>query len=191
LAYKYGTDKCPQIKHVYTPFYYGMFKDRRASIKKVLELGIGKYEGMKHVDMVFDPKLNRHYQRGASLKMWRDFFPNAQVYGADIAPETMFEEERITTILCDETKKEDLVALIAKTGSDIDFFVDDGSHVKEHQIFTAQTIIPLIKKEMVYVIEDVAFPDTIAKALSEYNCLIPELPGRKYPKGRLVVIENK
>lgn len=37
LAYKYGTDKCPQIKHFYTPYYYKLFKDRRLSVKKVLE----------------------------------------------------------------------------------------------------------------------------------------------------------
>ena len=77
--------------------------------------------------------------------MWRDFFPNAHIYGADIRPETIFNDERITTYLCDERKKEDLVNLIKNTGSDIDIFVDDGSHHLNDQIFTCKTLMPLLK----------------------------------------------
>ena len=108
LAFKYGTDKTPEIKHPYTPFYYELLKDKRKTIKTVLELGIGTYDTMQHVRVVYDPRLKRDYHRGASLKMWRDFFPNAQIYGADISKEAMFKGKRITTLLCDETKKEDL-----------------------------------------------------------------------------------
>ena len=109
IAYKYGTDKCPQLRHSYTPFYYELLKDRRQSIKKVLEMGIGYFEGMPEKKVVFDPSLKRNYHRGASLYMWRDFFPNAKIYGADVRPETMFKDERIETFLCDETKKEENV----------------------------------------------------------------------------------
>src|SRR3989344_4764947 len=120
IAYKYGTDKCPQIKHSYTPFYYKLLNRRRKSIKKVLEIGIGYYKTMQDVAVIYDRGLKRYYHRGASLKMWRDFFPNAQIYGADIRPETIFEDERIKTYLCDERKEKDLIRLIEKTGSDID-----------------------------------------------------------------------
>ena len=190
LCYKYGSDKCPQIKHSYTPFYYNLLKDRQQTIKKVLEMGIGTYKDMKHVDRVFDPRLNRHYQKGASLKMWRDFFPNAQIYGADYEPDTLFQEERIETFLCDERKKEDLIGLVEKTGSDIDLFVDDGSHQKEHQIFLCQTIKPLLKDDVIYIIEDVGFPDHIKEALNEYDCQVPRIRSR-WPKSRLVVVRNK
>ena len=27
IAFKYGVDKCPQINHAFTPFYYNLFKD--------------------------------------------------------------------------------------------------------------------------------------------------------------------
>ena len=40
LAYKYGTDKCPQLKHSYTPFYYQLLKSKRQKIKKILEMDI-------------------------------------------------------------------------------------------------------------------------------------------------------
>ena len=78
LAFKYGTDKCPQLNHAYTPFYYELLKDKRQSIKKVLEMGIGNRELQK--------KYFPHCVTGASLFMWKDFFPNAQIYGADNDP---------------------------------------------------------------------------------------------------------
>lgn len=181
LAYKYGTDKCPQLKHSYTPFYYELLRDRRKSIKKVLEMGVGQTR----------KSLQKGYlQRGASLYMWRDFFPNAKVYGADIHPETMFRDVRIETFLCDETKKENLVELIKRTGSDIDLFIDDGSHHKRWQIFLCRNLMPILQKEIIYIIEDVRFPQEVINALGDYGCQIVEFSG-KYPDDRLIVVRNK
>jgi len=181
IAYKYGTDKCPQLKHSYTPFYYELLKDRRGSIKKVLEMGIGYERKSIHKE---------YLQRGASLYMWRDFFPNAQIYGADINPETIFKDERIETFLCDERKKGDLMELIKKTGSDIDLFIDDGHHHKRWQITMCRTIMPLLKKEIIYIIEDVRSPQEIKDALSIYNCQVPEIL-KKYLDEGLIVVKNK
>lgn len=180
LAYKYGTDKCPQIKHAYTPFYYKLLNKRRLSIKKVLEVGIGYY------------KRNRHnLLRGASLYMWREFFPNAQIYGADIRPQTLFEDERIKTYLCDERIKEDLVKLIENIGSDIDLVVDDASHHVDDQIFTAQTLLSLLQKGIIYIIEDVTHSKVIRRTLGEgYDYYLPEIP-KKWHGGMLLVIRNK
>ena len=200
LAYKYGTDKCPQLKHSYTPIYYEMFKDIRESVKKVVEMGIGYYKTMAHVAVIYDKGLKRYYQKGASLKMWRDFFPNATIYGADIAPETIFDDERIKTFVCDERKEEDIVGLVKQTGIDIDIFIDDGSHQWQHQAYLAKTILPYLKKKVVYIIEDVGFPQHIIDELKNYECSIPRLPytlykvGRiknKIPKDRLMIVKNK
>src|SRR5258708_5129751 len=98
LALKYGADKSPQIKHTYTPYYYDLLKDRRLSIKKVLEIGAGE---------------------GAGLRMWRDFFPNAQIYSAESEDSRIIKEDRIEVLKCDQSKLEDLEALMAKIGSDI------------------------------------------------------------------------
>src|SRR5512135_143176 len=94
LAFRYGTDKCPQIGHQYTPFYYELMKDRRELVKKVVEIGIG-YPGCLR-------EKGFHYYTGASLRMWRDFFPNAHVYGADFREACMFMDNRITTVVCNE-----------------------------------------------------------------------------------------
>lgn len=193
IAYKYGTDKCPQIKHAYTPFYFNLLKNRRESIKKVLEVGIGYYRGMQQNETIYDPGLKRQYHRGASLYMWRDFFPNAQIYGADIRPEAVFKDDRITTFLCDEKKNEDLVELIKNTGSDIDLVVDDASHHVNDQIFLAKNILHLLNKNVTYIIEDVSHSKHIRSALNDIGNFvfdIPEIP-RKWHGGMIVVIKNK
>ena len=88
IAFKYGADKCPQIGHMYTPFYYEFLKDKRQSFKKVVEFGVGNKRYYRAIP---------NYFIGASLRMWRDFFPNSQVYGADIAKESIFKDERLET----------------------------------------------------------------------------------------------
>jgi hypothetical protein len=185
LAYRYGTDKCPQIAHTYTPFYFELLKDKRQSTKKVLEIGLGHNECMQHV-----VKLKGSYFIGASLYMWRDFFPNAQIYGADNQPEILFEGERIKTYPCDQSKKEDLIKLIKKTGSDIDLFIDDGSHRLEDQIFTCLTLMPLLKKDVIYIIEDVIHSRKLIRALNQYECQVPAI-AKKGRNNQLVVVRNK
>src|SRR3990167_1132624 len=96
LGIKYGTDKIG--KHNYLPVYYDLFKDRRNEIKKVLEIGVGE---------------------GAGLRMFRDFFPDAMIYGAEIDETRVFKEDRIEVIKCDQTKMVDLVNLVSKTGNDV------------------------------------------------------------------------
>lgn len=190
LAYKYGTDKCPQLKHSYTPFYYQLLNENKQKFKKVLEMGIGYFPGMPEKTVIFDPGLQRHYHRGASLYMWRDFFPNAQIYGADYYHETLFEDDRIKTYLCDERKKEDIMELIKQTGSDIDLFIDDGNHNSRRQIFLAKNLMTFLKKDVIYIIEDVRYPEAIVNALSEYDCQISPFPPR-YKDDRLIVVRHK
>ena len=183
IAFKYGTDKCPRIHHFYTPFYYDFFKDKRESMKKFLELGIGGRRVMK-----FTPQ----YVTGASLRMWRDFFPNAQIYGADYTDRLLFEDERIKTYLCDSRKKEDLVNLIKQTGSDLDVFLDDGDHRMNSQLQLCLDMMPLLQKKVTYIIEDVGFPMHLEKAIKpHYKCWFPDLkPEHRVQFDRLLVVTN-
>ena len=156
LAEKYGTNKCLAVGDHYTLFYYRLMKARRRTVKKVLEMGVGCPAEM--------PLPN--YRSGASLKMWRDFFPNAQIYGGDILPEAMVTgEPRITTYLMDETKPEDLAWLIRETGPDIDLFVDDAQHFPDVQAELAIHLIPLLSKKTIYIIEDLPNPWRVAELL--------------------------
>lgn len=169
LAYKYGTDKCPQIRHSYTKFYYKLFNNSKESFKKVLEIGIDK---------------------GASLRMWRDFFPNAQIYGADIEQNTLFHEDRIQTFLCDSVSASDTKQLINQTGSDIDLCVDDGCHGKEAQIATCLNILPLLDKNIVYIIEDIGFPGTVLRGLKDYDCQVKRFHSQ-LGKDNLIIVRTK
>jgi len=185
LAEKYGADKCPQIGHQYTPFYYELFKDKRNDIKKVFEFGVGNMRQYKFIP---------NYTVGASLHMWRDFFPNAQIYGGDIVPESVFKDERLETFLCDERDKEQVIELIKKVGEDIDIFIDDASHHVHDQRFLCETVMPLLKKDVIYIIEDTRRHRMLAKQLPQYDCVGAKLlPNTriKHCDGLLIVTHKK
>ena len=188
MAYRYGTDKCPQIWHGYTPAYYGLLRDKRESFRKVLELGIGCRETMGR-------RALPHYRTGASLYMWREFFPNAQVFGADILPEAMVDDDRIATFLCDTRNGEDLEALVGKVGSDIDLLVDDSDHRSWSQRFACLTLMPLLNKDVLYVIEDVNRPGWFSQVLERrkrkygLDCQVLSGNGGRGSK-RLVVVRH-
>lgn len=168
LAFKHGSDKCPQIKHHYTEFYYELLKYRRGRVKKILEIGI---------------------ESGASLRMWRDFFHNAQIYGIDVDRKTLFEEERIKTFLCDQRDGKGLIELIGKIGADFDLVVDDGSHSPDDQVFTCLTLMPLLNKKVIYAIEDTR--NEIVKRLSEYDIQIKRRSKMLYSDDRLILVRHK
>ena len=165
IAHKYGTDKCPQIKHSFTPFYYSFLKDK--NIKTVLELGIGE---------------------GGSLRMWKEFFPNAKIYGVDNQEARLITEDGIETFLCDGTNEKEVLEVLQKIGTDIDLFIDDGSHIAKDQIRACKLWKPLLKNT-IYIIEDVTLPDTIIRELSDYKVFKPELKKKGYRDNRILVIE--
>jgi len=171
LALKYKSDKCRRLgKHTYTQYYYELLKSKRKTIKKVLEIGIGK---------------------GASLLMWRDFFPNAKIYGADYRESSLIKRDRIESILCDQRRKNHLTNLIDSIGPNIDLIIDNGSHQPRYQVFTCVTLMPLIKKGVIYIIEDVAQPSIIER-LTQYNVKMPKLDQSvKRYDNRLVIVRHK
>jgi hypothetical protein len=171
LALKYKTDKCPKRgKYTYTPYYYNLFKDKKRRIKKVLEIGIGK---------------------GASLYMWRDFFPKAKIYGVDYRKDLLINKGRIKSFHCDQRKSHHLKNLIDIIGTDIDLVVDDGSHRPRDQVFTCLTLMPLLKKGVIYIIEDVADPSIVDK-LNQYDAEVPSTRQliRRHDN-KLVIVRHK
>ncbi len=171
LAEKYGADKCPAIGHQYTPFYYEYLKDRKDTIKKVLEVGVGN---KRQIRLIPNGVI------GASLKMWRDFFPNSFVYGADISPESIIEDVRLKTYYCNEMVKEDVEKLIATIGSDIDLVVDDASHHIDSQITLFKNLMPLLDKGVTYIVEDCRRTRMMRKTFPEYESVIPGFPANEH-----------
>lgn len=191
LAFKYGTDKCPQLKHAYTPVYYELLLPFQNSFRKILECGIGRERPNRHqVQPTEKPHVLPNLHRGASLYMWRDFFPLAQIHGADFLQETQFEADRISTHIFDERNEQDIENLIKTIGSDIDLVIDDASHRVEDQIFLAQHMLPLLDKKVQYIIEDVTHSRKISYALGNaYYTRVIDVP-RTWRGGMLYSIKK-
>lgn len=155
LFYKYSSDKCPQVAHSYSPHYYDLLKYGKESFAYVLEIGIGNDELMK-------PLYGDGYQIGASLKAWRDFFPNAKIYGLDIRKDVFFSDERIECVYTDQSSSKELNKTISKIKKSnknkellFDLIIDDGSHIPEHMILSFETLGCYVKKGGYYIIEDI------------------------------------
>jgi hypothetical protein len=149
LAEKYIVDKTPKYNHYYTEEYHKILKGKKYS--SMLEIGIGYPELMKKFT-------NENYKSGASLFMWRDYFKDCIIHGADIK-EFNITEENIKIHQCDQSKVDSLEIMMKNIGN-VDFIVDDGSHILEHQILTFQTLNNYCKD--IYIIEDVK-PENIEK----------------------------
>lgn len=170
LGRKYGTDKVS--KHHYGPVYFDLFHNnsKRRNVKKVLEIGPAE---------------------GAGIKMFRDFFPNATIYGAEIDQNRVDKLQgldRIEVYHCDQSKESDLVELLKRTGTNIDLVIDDGSHDPKHQLFTCLILMTYLDKGVTYIIEDVAHPE-IEKQLAQYNTRLLEV-GKRYDD-KLIIVRHK
>lgn len=155
LFYKYGSDKCPQIFHSYSEFYYDILKNYKNDFKNVIEIGIGSNEIMK-------PIVGEKYQIGSSLKAWRDFFINANIYGLDVNTKVLFEDIRIKCLYTDQSNYislEKTIDQIKEINNDpnleFDFIIDDGSHIVDHMLLSFKTLFKHIKKGGIYIIEDI------------------------------------
>lgn len=182
LAEKYGCDKLHS--HSYIPFYIELFAGR--PIKRLLEIGIGYEDLMKP----FVP----HYVHGASLKMWEEYFPEAEIFACDIREETLVNEGRIRSMVANQADVADIAKLLIFANGSWDAVIDDGSHKTADQIFTARHLVPTMSPGSVYVIEDVQEPDVVFSALgpvviSRKNTAIDVWRFGKRPDDNLVVIQ--
>lgn len=95
----------------YFPFYERHLGPDRESVRRVLEIGI---------------------DRGHSLRLWRDWFPNADVVGLDINPGKCFSGEPRITCLAGDSRGNGTAAALAEYGP-FDVLIDDGGHhTSEH-----------------------------------------------------------
>lgn len=89
-------------------------------------------------------------------------------------------------------KKDDLSTLIRSTGTNLDLVIDDGSHVPQDQIGTCLTLMPLLKKEVIYIIEDV-YDQNIINSFWGYDAKLISLRGsngKRYSDDKLIVVRN-
>lgn len=126
LALLHGTDKS-SAGHGYTRHYEGMFEPIRHLTLDVVELGVWE---------------------GASLRMWRDYFPNANITGVDRSDRNIVVgDTRI--IICDQDD-DTLPELLGP----LDIIIDDASHSADPTIKAFHNLFPLLRPGGTYVIED-------------------------------------
>ena len=92
---KYGSDKGCR-SHNYTTVYSALFESARGRPFRIFELGLGT----NNKNFPFNMGPNGY--PGASLLGWRDLFPLASIYGADIDRDILFQDDRIKTYFCDQ-----------------------------------------------------------------------------------------
>lgn len=149
---KYGTDKAG---HGYADVYEPLLEPRRQSVLRVLEVGIGTM--IPDAPSTMRGYVPDDYRPGASLRAWREYFPNAVIWGLDTQPDTQFKESRIVTRLADTTDASQVKAAIA--GVTFDLIIDDGCHQIESQQATAKHLWTHLNPGGLYVIEDLrGFP---------------------------------
>ncbi|WP_375381770.1 hypothetical protein [uncultured Sphingomonas sp.] len=140
--------------HTYTPFYQTLFADRKETMTALFELGLGTNNEDTRSNM------GSHGKPGASLRGWRDYFPNAHVYGGDVDKRILFAEDRIDTFFVDQCAPGSFDLLWAQLpGIELDVFLDDGLHSFEAARTTFLNSIGKVKAGGYYVIEDVMKAD--------------------------------
>jgi len=148
IGKKYDTDKSSQRNnvtntrhcHPYTLFYEGLFKNKKHESLKIAELGI--------LD-------------GGSLRMWREYFTNAKIYGFEYNNDLItnfkqnFDNERITLANIDVTNTDSIMNAFRKLNTLYDIIIEDTTHQFEDQIRVIENTYTYLKPGGVIIIEDI------------------------------------
>jgi len=153
----YGSDKGDKNNHHnYSEYYSEIFFHKRKEVKKFLEIGLGTN------DLSLASNMGEDGKPLASLRAWRDYFVNANIYGADIDKNILKDEERIKTFYVDQTNPETISALFEQIGLDkFDVILEDGLHEFNANICFFENAIDYLDDNGVYIIEDIYYKDKI------------------------------
>jgi hypothetical protein len=175
LADKYHSDKGTNLPtdkkfpwqcHSYTEVYDFMFGLSRLSIKSIFECGIGT------TDTAIEANMSVAGKPGASLRMWKEYFPMATVYGADIDTSVLFSEDRIFTSYVDQLSRDSIAMMWCNfTIDQVDIIIDDGLHKYEAGVCLFEESISHLHQNGTYIIEDVCKSD-----LSRYKKYFSAIP---------------
>jgi len=146
--------------HCYLPLYQTLLESKKETATTILEIGIG----------------NMLEKNGDSIKLWKDYFTNATIYGIDVMPERFIRDDLLN---------EDRVILYPSSDAYYDFFfnlnfldkitfdvmIDDGPHTLDSMKKFIKLYLPLMKEDGIFIIESVQSMDWIDILKEE----VPEL----------------
>ena len=175
LCDKYGSDKgsnynvidksihpYPWYPHTYTNIYEILFRSKRNTAENVFECGIGT----NNEDVISN--MSASGQPGASLRVWKDYFLKADIYGADIDRNCLFNEDRIKTGYIDQTSPKAIKNYFENINKKFDVMIDDGLHTADAAICLFENANKYLDDQGIYCIEDLALED-VAFCQSYFN----------------------
>lgn len=133
LAILHTSDKSSRF-HNYAVKYDKILSPYREAFTSVLEIGVAQ---------------------GQSMRMWTDYFQNANIHGADIskASETcVVYSDRMKFHLLDQRDRAQLKNM--EQFGPFDLIIDDGNHWWHEQILTFETLFPYVRSGGIYICED-------------------------------------
>jgi hypothetical protein len=143
--------------HRYDLVYQDIFTELRSrKLINILEIGIGT----NNTDIMSN--MGRNGSPGASLYSYRDFFPEANIFGADIDERILFNSERIQTAYVDQLKPETFNQMHIDLGKpSLDLFIEDGLHSVAASLNSLNYAISVTKKNGYIILEDLHNPQQI------------------------------
>ena len=133
--------------------YYESYRDRRVSHKvdhyfEIYDRFFQKFLG--HPITLLEIGLGA----GGSLNMWRDVFPQANIFGIDIDQRCAAYGGDRTKVFIGSQGDEAFLKSVGEEIGPIDIIIDDGSHQHPHQILTATTLFPYLRSGGILLVED-------------------------------------
>jgi SAM-dependent methyltransferase len=178
----HGSDK-GRGRHTYTTIYSVLFKGLGNQPLRIFELGLGT----NNPELL--SSMGASGRPGASLRGWRDLFPRAQVFGADIDRTILFEENRIRTFYCDQLDAGAIHDLWSRPELDggMDIIIEDGLHTFEANVSFLENSVRYLRPGGFYVIEDIIRP-----ALDQWKDYLqgPQAPDSSMFDAALVQLPN-
>lgn len=146
LANKHNTDKGSNYggpsKHGYADIYEPYLNKWRESDIRLLEVGI----------------CMESTAGGHSIRMWHEYFPNAQIYGFDIVDMRHLEREmdRVKVYQGNQSNRHQMSLMYEAFGSALfDFILEDGSHEHRDQMISFGHLFQYVKPGGYYILEDI------------------------------------
>lgn len=151
----YGSDKGGKNnQHNYAQYYSDIFYYRRKNIKNFLEIGLGT----NNIDT--PSNMGSEGKPLASLRAWRDYFINANIFGADIDKRILLNEERILTTYVDQTNPKTIEEMFSFFSvNKYDVILEDGLHEFHANICCFENCINYLDNDGFYIIEDIYYKD--------------------------------
>lgn len=134
-----------------TVFYYSIFKSIREKQLRVFELGLGTN------NINIPSNMGPQGTPGASLYGWSEFFPNSNIFGADIDTDILFNTDKIKTFRCDQTNLGEIKKMWNKKELKglFDIIIEDGLHTVPAQVCFLENSIHKLAPQGYYIIEDI------------------------------------